>query len=394
MIRRLFGLGPTKIESQLTLLKQYIVQNNVQLVEEDPKYRFRRCTDFAKEISSLPPLTNEYFLKVGVNKYAYLGNTSQLQFFPDHIGTQIGLNRMSQDYHKQLYNFLNNYLCIRVKPVRPLTTEERGLINAFTRDANNRVQRNNEVAHQNQLKAQQEAEAQPQPGETEHDHWLRMRHIEQKRQQEIFLAPANCAVNFRTYLDTPVVSEDFISMAYIGQKIFNILVASIGNDFEQKRRLKLNPSQINLIRNYAENANKEKLKEQFIDYLCTTPEYPEYSSHTKARVILERVYFPEYESSTQNEFQQSDPTTPNKLQALIWCLEYFEAFLLIQAHGTQTQTEGTQTQGTQTQGTQTQGGKSKSKSTRKKRFSHRKKKWHSHSHKHKHKRRAPNTKQY
>jgi hypothetical protein len=53
MLRSLLGLGPTdgdkQRESQLLLLNQYIVQNKVKLVEEDPKYRFRQCTDFKKE---------------------------------------------------------------------------------------------------------------------------------------------------------------------------------------------------------------------------------------------------------------------------------------------------------------------------------------------------------
>jgi hypothetical protein len=380
--RRLLGLGPTKKQKdQLNILNQYINKRNVHLDEEDPKYRFKKCTDFEKEKSSNPPLTNEYFLKIG-DKYAYLGNTSKLEFFPDHIGTQIGLNRLSQDYHEQLYNFLNNYLFIRVTLPNPLPSEQRGLLKAFMQDD----QRSNEQRKSDEQEKQRQLAAQPGPHESENEYWLR-------RKQEIFLDPDDCAGNFRTYLDTRVASEDFMN-AYIGQKIFNILVASIGTEFE-KRRLKLNPSQINIIRNYANHADTEQLKEQFIAYLCKTPENPlsYHTNHTKARVILEKVYFPKYESINQNEYQQSEPTTPNKLQALIWCLEYFEEFLLKQADETQTQTEGTQTPGTQTQG-----GKSKSKSTRKKRFSHRKKKCHrhshSHSHKHKHKRRAPNTKQY
>ena len=385
--RRLLGLGPTKKQKdQLNILKEYIVQNKVQLVENDTRYPFKQCTDFAKEKSSRPPLTNEYFLKVNDNKYAYLGNTSKLEFFPDHIGTQIGLNRLSQDYHEQLYNFLNNYLFIRVAPPRQLLPpEQRGLLQAFMQDAENRVQRSNEEAYQKQLEDAQNTAVQRRLHENDDDYQLRMFSLERKREQEQFLA--NCAVNFRTYLNSQVASGDFMN-AYIGREIFNILVTSIGTEFE-KRRLKLNDSQIKTIQNYyANHADTEQLKEQFIAYLCTTPEnfLSYHTNRTKARVILERVYFPPYTSVPRYDVQ-GDTSIPNKLQALIWCLEYFEEFLLKQAHETRTQT-----QRTQTQGTQTQGGKSKSKSTRKKRFSHRKKKCHSHSYKHK--RRAPNTKQY
>lgn len=336
-------------------------------------------------------LRKEFFLKVGEDKFVSLGNVTYLDFNRAHISKIIGLNSTSSDYKQQGIQFMNNYLYSRVatKTVNPEEDETNTLLKTFLRAAEKSIRaikaKKDEV-YKEELSKQGRHES-------DYDYALRIGRIEREREYQELVDPKNCRRNFPLYLRTPVDAIIGIGAQHKGKTIYEFLIDSLGSiegGFAKQYRNQ-NPFENydNFFgRQMATHAVQPNVQQIFIRTLCESG---------VALQILRIANTEDIEGgqSYDQTSRDNDIYTINAWRALRLCLEQLEIYILNIFNTTLPQFAPHHPSSAPAPPPPASPGsappldygggklKSRSKSIRKKRISHRKKKSHSH------KRRAP-----
>lgn len=366
--------GPTpeqqkKLILQMNTLNDYVMQNNIPFVPDDPNHPFVKCTNFAIEKKNGDEKT-EYFLNLR-DGFVSLSTGNNLGFMMGCIS-----NILKTYNDDSLNNFMNGYLFSRpgalpanVKTLYNVCAEADAAAAAAKEQQKQQTQQENE-------------QLQRRRGETQEQYEWRMQRLRVKQEREqanlALENPQNCLQNFSKYLNSPpkgVIGKEIKNY----EPIYDLLVRSLGSTeggfalglaYRMQNILSVyTPQQIDAMRMIARQPQQ---KQTFISALCQNG--VAMKTMVLANTPTETVYY-----GNQNDSQQFtyDEYKANGWSALRRCLGLLEKFMSMQMPGAQ----GPPMQG-QGQG---QGGKSKSKSksNRKKRNSHRR-----HSHKH-HKHRTP-----
>lgn len=413
---RLFGPSAAKkqqaLANQMSSLEQYIADNEVQSVQNDPNNPFVKCDDIENEHTfrramktqlAVRPndpvlkaqkeglLHKEFFLKVGPDKFVSLGNTDFLEFNQAHISDIIGLNSTSSDYKEEVKKFMNNYLYSRTAPttVNPEKDETNTLLKTFLRAANQITDKRKAKEEAEFLSSQREQRYQRRLGESDGDFNRRINRIKKEQEKEkayeALIHPRNCYQNFTNFLKTPVNAIIGIGERHRGKTIYSFLVESLGSieggfDKQYRTQTKFLDYGIDLQKQMAGFAEEQNVQQGFIDTLC---------DNGNARKILSIANTEDIGGGqSYNQTSQGDDIySKNVWKALRLCLECLEEYILKQympqlpqidngSFFTQLPPPPPLPLSSNIVG----GGKSKSrsKSIRKKRISHRKKKSHSH----------------
>jgi hypothetical protein len=357
--------GPTpeqqkKLILQMNTLNDYVMQNDIPFVPDDPNHPFVKCTNFAIEKKNGDEKT-EYFLNLK-DGFVSLSTGNFLKFTSDCISNIL---RFYTD--DSLNNFMNGYLFSRPGA---LTANVKTLYTVCAAAAAAAKQQNQPENEQVQKRR----------SESDYQYQLRMQRLRMEKEREqanLSLAnPQNCLQNFAEYLNSPTREIGKEIKNY--EPIYDLLVRSLDSteggfalgDYRPTNILSdYTPVEIDAMRIAA-----RQQKQQFIDTLCKN------GSAVKLMLLAKkRNDYPDGGQYAINQQNDVDEYRTNGWMALRGCLGLLEKFMSMQMP-----VQGAPMQG---QGAPmlVQGGKSKSKSksNRKKRNSHLR-----HSHKH-HKHRTP-----
>jgi hypothetical protein len=400
--------GPSAAEKKaLASLERYIAVNEVQSVQADPNNPFVKCGDIENEhifrrnmnkqlvVRPNDPalkaqreqlLRKEFFLKVG-EKFVSLGNTDFLEFNQLHISDDIiELNSTASDYkqYKQQGNqFMNNYLYSRTAPttVNPEKDETNTLLKTFLRAAKKKTDKRNAEEEAKILLSQREKRYKQWPRESDDDFRRRIIRIKKEEAYEALIDPKNCHQNFTNFLKTPVNAIIGIGEQHREKTIYSFLVGSLGSieggfDKHYRTQTKFLDYGIDLQQQMAILALKPTVQQGFINTLC---------DNGNARKILSIANTEDIGGGqSYNQTSQGDDIySKNVWKALRLCLECLEEYILKQYMPQLPNVpneESPPPPPPPLSSNIVRGGKSKSrsKSIRKKRISHRKKKSHSH----------------
>jgi hypothetical protein len=398
MLRKLFRMGPSDAEKQeldnqrLLRLNDYIAKNGVQVVASDSftKCELEKEEQIMRDLNRSIILSNnleqkrileaqkeqllrkEFFFKVGENKFVSLGNVTYLDFDRAHISNIIGLNSTLSDYKKQGSQFMNNYLYSRDArtTVNPEEDETNTLLKTFLRAA--KQKRDERAAKEDE--AYRSSQNEKRWNESDWDYARRIGRNERELADQELVDPKNCSRNFPLYLSTPVDAIIGIGAQHRGKTIYKFLVDSLGSIEDGFAKQFRNQ---NAFENY-DNGSRQQMaryalqpavKQGFIRTLC------------ESRVALQILGTANREDigGGQSYYQtsQHDTYTLNAWRALRLCLEQLEIYIL---NETLPQFAPPSSAPIPAPSLDYGGGKlkSRSKSIRKKRISHRKKKSHSH----------------
>lgn len=353
MFRNFFGLGPSdadvkKLADQMTLLNDYIVKNNVQIVENDTTNPFVKC-DFEEALKAQDE-RKEYFLKVDKG-FVSIGGAYYLDFDKAHISRMFGfVADGSKEYENKINQSVNNIFFSRnATTAKPEETNT--LLKAFL-DAAEQKRAENNAKYQNTRRPNESIST-----------W--------EREHNELVNPENCRINFNGYLNASVDAITGIEPQHKGKgkTIYKFLLDSLGSfgstegGFAKRFHSPTTMSSFNTEtrQQMAIYALKPEVQQGFIGKLC---------DNGVAIEILSTAHRKDIQGG-QDQYQRSqeDSYSLNAWNALRMCLEQLEIYI--------------STLPPPSNGNGGGKSKSRSKSIRKKRISHRQKKSHSH------KRRAP-----
>jgi hypothetical protein len=394
------------VKNQMSKLEQYIADNRVEIVQNDPNKPFVKCGDIDKEHTvwremdtqlGLNPndpglkakretlLRKEFFLKVGdQDKFVSLGNAYYLDLVKSNISTIIGLDPTSRDYNQQGNQFMNNYLHSRnaTTTVDPEKDETNTLLKTFLRAAEKRKVERKAKEDEAYSLSQRKQRYNKWQYENDYNYALRMGRIEEERKRQDLIDPKNCSVNFGKYLETKVDEISGIGAQHKGKTIYDFLVASLGSTeggFDKRFRNQTNMSgyDISYRQQMARYALQPDVQQRFIDALCKS----EFALEILGTAYREDIGGGQSYNQTS---QGDDIYTFNVWRALRLCLECLEEYILKeympQLPNVAIEQSPPPPPPPPSAAPLVVGGKlkSRSKSIRKKRISHRKKKSHSH----------------
>jgi hypothetical protein len=243
-LKKMFGPSDADkkqvLANQMSRLKKYIDDNRVEIVENDPNNNFMKCSDIDNEQTVWREHLNdpalkaklrhkEFFLKVGdQDQFVSLGNAYYLDFVKSNISTIIGLDPTSRDYNQQGIQFMNNYLYSRnaTTTVDPENDETNTLLKTFLRAAKKRI----DERKAKQDEAYRLSKNVKRRNESDYDYALRMARKEEERKRLDLVDPTKCKQNFPLYLRT-LVDDAIIGIGaqHKGKTIYEFLVNSLGS---------------------------------------------------------------------------------------------------------------------------------------------------------------------
>jgi hypothetical protein len=406
-LKKMFGPSDADkkqvLANQMSRLKKYIDDNRVEIVENDPNNNFMKCSDIDKEQTvwrdmdtqlverpNDPALKakmeqlrhKEFFLKVGdQDQFVSLGNAYYLDFVKSNISTIIGLDPTSRDYNQQGIQFMNNYLYSRnaTTTVDPENDETNTLLKTFLRAAKKRI----DERKAKQDEAYRLSKNEQRRNENDYDYALRIGRIKAYAAHQDLVDPTKCKQNFPLYLRT-LVDDAIIGIGaqHKGKTIYEFLVNSLGSieggfalDKQFRNQTNMSGYDISYRQQMARYALQPDVQQRFIDALCESG---------VALQILGTAYREDIGGGqSYNQTSQGvDIYTSNVWRALRLCLEHLEAYILKEymPQLPNVAIEQSPPPPPPPSAPPFVGGKlkSRSKSIRKKRISHRKKKSHSH----------------
>ena len=389
--------------NQMSRLKKYIDDNRVKIVENDPNNNFMKCSDIDKEHTVWREMDTqlverpndpapkaqmeqlrhkEFFLKVGdQDQFVSLGNAYYLDFVKSNISIIIGLDPTSRDYNQQGIQFMNNYLYSRnaTTTVDPENDETNTLLKTFLRAAKKRI----DERKAKEDEAYRLSKNEQRRNESDYDYALRMARKEEERKRLNLVDPTKCRQNFPLYLRTLVDDAIIgIGVQHKGKTIYEFSVNSLGSieggfalDKQFRNQTNMSGYDISYRQQMARYALQPDVQQRFIDALCESG---------VALQILGTAYREDIGGGqSYNQTSQGvDIYTFNVWRALRLCLEHLEAYILKEymPQLPNVAIEQSPPPPPPPSAPPFVGGKlkSRSKSIRKKRISHRKKKSHSH----------------
>ena len=269
-------------------------------------------------------LSKEYFLKVDKDGFVSIGGTRWLDFDKAHISEIIGLRVTAlKEYQNQLNQFMDNFFFSRdaTTTVNPEEDETNTLLKTFLRAAQKRTRARKDKEEEAYRSSQNEQR----PGESDWNYARRIARMKEERKYQELVHPENCSRNFPLYLRTPVDAIIGIGAEHRGKTIYKFLVDSLGSiegGFEKQFRNQTNMSgyDIGYRQQMARYALQPPVQKGFIDALC------------KSGVALQilRIANTEDIGGGQSYYQtsQHDTYTLNVWRALRLCLEQLEIYIL------------------------------------------------------------------
>lgn len=229
--RSFFGLGPSDAEkqelnNQMSRLNRYIAENGVQVVQDDPNNPFAKIDDNKKLLGGP---TQEYFLKIGENKYVSLGEFKLLDYNQQRIAEIFGYP--ASDYKRITPPFMNNYLFTRITRPNP---QGKTLFDMFQIDSKKRTKK---IAEINARKANDPPPLDKNLDIKSWDARIKESRIETKEAYQHLTSPEYCIGNFTEYLGKPFgkmfgnYSDKF--KKYEAITIYQVLVDSLGSMEEE-----------------------------------------------------------------------------------------------------------------------------------------------------------------